>query len=114
MKIIDVLKLLESNKIIVILTPNKIEAKLVYDRFKLNEFVDTKIVDKNTLDVNGSKLIVTDPIDIKHTVCLSHSMTRMFQGDMPHVIVEFPQCIPNYVLNKIHAADVTFCSEELV
>ena len=102
MKIIDVLKLLESNKIIVILAPNKIEAKLVYDRFKLNEFVDTKIVDKNTLDVNGSRLIVTDPIDIKHTVCPSH------------VIVEFPQSIPNYVLNKIHAADVTFCSEELV
>jgi len=98
MKIIDVLKLLESNKVIVILTPNFIEQKLLYDRFRLNQFVSVKSIDKNTLDVKGHSLRIVTP-DIIH------------DGVPSHVLVEFPESIPRRILNKICADNVIFCPE---
>ena len=111
MKLIDILNLLECNKTIVILTPNKIEAKLLYDRFRLNTFVDVTAIDKNTLNVRGHTLMIITPDIQQHASCSSGTLESCNDSCPSHILIEFPESIPKYILNRLSAPNVIFCPE---
>jgi hydroxymethylpyrimidine/phosphomethylpyrimidine kinase len=99
MRIIDVLNLMKLNKIIVVITPNVHEAKLLYDRFKLNEFIKLNSIDKNSFTYEDSKLIITHP---RRECPLSKAS---------QIIVEFPDACPKSLFKRLPVDNVEFCEE---
>lgn len=102
MKILDILALSRHNKILAILTPNRIEAKLLFDRFLCSKIDGLRIIDSNTLALNDSRLIFITP-DNAHTVKATH------------YVVEFFDLIPEHTLSNIQRsmADFTFLPFEI-
>jgi len=98
MKIVDVLNLLEPNKLVIVITPNEHEAKLLYDRFILSKLATQ--IDKNSLNVNGSELLITHSHSDE---CLPASYSR--------VIVEFPEACPRQLFKKLPVENVVFSGE---
>lgn len=102
MRTLDVLNLLEQNELIVIITPNVHEAKLLRDRFITNSSINLKQIDSYTLQYNESKLIITHP-RVNTSECPLNKAT--------YVIVEFPDACPKNLFRKLPAINVEFCGE---
>lgn len=99
MKIIDILNLFENHKNITILSPSVYENKLLYHRIKLH-VTNVESIDKNTIKINDSTITFVTP--------------DTFNVDpipISKLIVEFPNDLPYYILNKLCDSDVVYCQE---
>lgn len=102
MNILDIIDLSRCNKILAILTPNYIEAKLLFDRFLLSKIDGLSILNSNTLSINGSRLIFITP-DTAQNI------------NATHYVVEFYDSIPERILFDIqcNTAEFTFAPWEI-
>jgi hydroxymethylpyrimidine/phosphomethylpyrimidine kinase len=102
MKIHNIVELLKTNKLLAILTPNKIEAKLLYDRFRFSNLENIKIIDNCTLEINNSKLMFITPDKVSST-------------NASYFIIEFPDSIPFYIFNRFPAfAEISLVNVEIL
>lgn len=105
MYIADIINLLKTNKLITILTPNFIESKLLYDRLRLSSN-DVKIINAEMLEINNATIYFATP----HTVYPSNK----YCSNSSHVIVEFPNSIPESVFSKLPFSNLSFVNSEIV
>lgn len=101
MKILDILELSRHNKILAILAPNSIEAKLLFDRFLCSKIEGLRIINANTLEINDSRLIFVTP-DSAHKVKATH------------FVVEFSDSIPDDTFLRLPPSDLTFAPCEIL
>ena len=99
MKISEIINLLNKHKHVIILTPNYLEQKLLYDKFKLY-IKDATIIDINTIKINNSYITFIIP-DNFNSITYSTSF----------FIIEFPNQISCHLLNKIMYDDVMLVQE---
>lgn len=100
MKIHDIVELLKVNKTLAIITPNHIESKLLFDRFRYSG-IKLKVIDQNTIEIDKSRLIFITPYTSPLPVAT-------------HYVIEFPESIPEYVIQNLPPADITITSKEIL
>lgn len=95
----EIINLLNKYKNVIILTPNYYEKKLLYDRVKLDT-INAILVTEDTIKVNDSYITFTTSDDF-----------NLVNSYISLLIIEFPDQISHYILNRIMSENVIYVQE---